>query len=130
MDEKKAKGWGDVLTWVALDADTKLVPCWFIGKRDAGCAYHFMHDLAGRLANRVQLTTDGHKASLYAVEDAFGCEIDYAMLHKIYGSTPEGAMFVTALRFAWGPRKQPSQGNRTSSMSPRVSWNARTSPCG
>jgi IS1 family transposase len=88
--EKKAAGWGDVWTWVALDADTKLVPCWFVGTRDAGAAYHFMHDLAARLANRVQLTTDGHKAYISAVEDAFGADIDYAMLIKIYGAAPEG----------------------------------------
>jgi IS1 family transposase len=84
--EKKRDGQGDVWTWTALDPDTKLVPCWFVGTRDAGCAYHFMHDLAARLANRVQLTTDGHKAYLSAVEDAFGTEIDYAMLIKIYGN--------------------------------------------
>lgn len=84
--EQRADGWGDAWTWVALDADTKLVPCWLVGGRDAGCAYEFMHDLAGRLANRVQLTTDGHKAYVSAVEDAFGSEIDYAMLVKIYGS--------------------------------------------
>jgi IS1 family transposase len=90
--EMKAKGAGDIWTWAAIDAATKLIPCWFVGKRDAGCAYHFMHDLAGRLAHRVQLTTDGHKAYLNAVEDAFGTEIDYAMLQKIYGAsqdTPE-----------------------------------------
>src|SRR5256885_10222266 len=86
--EMKAKGAGDLWTWAAIDADTKLIPCWFIGKRDASCAYHFMHDLAGRLAHRVQLTTDGHKAYLSAVEDAFGCEIDYGMLVKIYGNKP------------------------------------------
>ena len=79
-------GWGDVWTWTALDAKTKLVPCWFIGTRDSGAAYHFIHDLKGRLATRVQLTTDGHKAYLEAVEDAFGAEIDYAMLNKIYGT--------------------------------------------
>jgi IS1 family transposase len=84
--EQKAAGWGDVWTWTALDSETKLVPCWFIGTRDAGAAYHFMHDLAGRLASRVQLTTDGHTAYLSAVEDAFGSEIDYAQLVKIYGS--------------------------------------------
>src|SRR5882724_7365759 len=84
--ENKYNGWGDVWTWVALDADTKLVPTWFVSTRDAGAAYHFMHDLAGRLANRVQLTTDGHKAYLTAVEDAFGSEIDYAMLQKTYGN--------------------------------------------
>jgi len=87
--ERKVKGAGDVWTWVAIDPDSKLVPCWFIGKRDAGCAYHFMHDLKNRLVNRVQLTTDGHRAYLSAVEDAFGAGIDYAQLQKIYGSTPE-----------------------------------------
>jgi len=83
-------GWGDIWTWTALDAKTKLVPCWLVGTRDSGAAYHFIHDLKSRLANRVQLTTDGHKAYLNAVEDAFGSEIDYAMLQKIYGPTPEG----------------------------------------
>src|SRR5207253_396777 len=87
--EKKAQRWGDIWTWIALDADTKLVPCWFVGERHAGAAYHFMHDLKSRLANRVQLTTDGHRAYLYAIEDAFGCEIDFAMLQKIYGSVNE-----------------------------------------
>ena len=88
--EMKAKGAGDTWTWVAIDADTKLVPCWLVGQRDAGCAYHFIHDLAGRFAHRVQLTTDGPKIYVNAVEDAFGCEVDYAMLVKIYGNTPEG----------------------------------------
>jgi len=87
--EQKAKGAGDVWTWVALDAETKLVPCWFIGQRHAGAAYHFMHDLKSRLATRVQLTTDAHGAYLSAVEDAFGAEIDYAQLVKIYGEAPE-----------------------------------------
>ena len=62
--EMKATGAGDVWTWMAIDAETKLIPCWFVGQRDAGCAYHFMHDLKARLANRVQLTTDGHRAYL------------------------------------------------------------------
>jgi IS1 family transposase len=84
-------GVGSVWTWVALDPDSKLVPCWFVSTRDAGAAYHFMHDLAGRLANRVQLTTDGHKPYLSAVEDAFGSDIDYATLIKIYGNEqPQG----------------------------------------
>jgi IS1 family transposase len=86
--EQKAEGWGDCWTWIALCPDTKLIPCWFIGGRDAGAAYHFMHDLAGRLASRVQLTTDGHNAYLSAVESAFGNEIDFAQLVKIYGATP------------------------------------------
>jgi transposase-like protein len=64
----KARGAGDVWTWTAICADTKLIPCWFVGNRDAGCAYHFMHDLVDRLAHRVQLTTDGHRAYLSAVE--------------------------------------------------------------
>jgi IS1 family transposase len=78
-------GYGNVWTWTALCADTKLVPSFCIGTRDAGTAYTFMDDLAGRLRRRVQLTTDGHAAYLQAVEDAFGSEIDYAMLVKLYG---------------------------------------------
>lgn len=80
---------GNVWTWTAIDAETKLVPCWMIGSRDANAAKSFIDDLAGRLATRVQLTTDGHKSYLEAVEGAFGCDVDYAMLVKLYGSTPE-----------------------------------------
>ncbi len=94
--EIKALGGGDIWTWVALDADTKLAPTWFIGSRNAGAAYHFIHDLKERLANRVQLTTDGHGAYLYAVEDAFGSEVDYAQLVKIYGATPEEGRYSPA----------------------------------
>ena len=79
---------GDVWTWTAIDADTKLVPSWLIGTRDLATAYDFMHDLADRLRHRVQLTTDGHTPYLEAVESAFGMDIDYAMLVKIYGSDP------------------------------------------
>jgi IS1 family transposase len=85
----KAKGWGDCWTWTALDAETKLIPCWYVGTRDAGAALHFMHDLAARLSHRVQLTTDGHKPYLTAVADAFGGDIDYATLTKIYGEGPK-----------------------------------------
>ena len=88
-DKKVAEGWGDVWTWVAIDADTKLVPSFMVGSRGAETAKFFMDDLAGRLANRVQLTTDGHRAYLQAVEDSFGSEIDYAMLIKLYGSDSE-----------------------------------------
>lgn len=84
--EQKAEGWGDAWTWVAICPDTKIVPTWMVGPRDAGTAYHFMHDLAPRLRGRVQLTTDGLKAYLQATEDAFGCEIDFAQLVKIYGN--------------------------------------------
>lgn len=82
-------GYGDVWTWTAIDADTKLVPCWRVGNRDGETAYAFMQDIAARLANRVQLTTDGLKAYLQAVEGAFGSDIDYAMLIKLYGTDPE-----------------------------------------
>jgi IS1 family transposase len=81
---------GDVWTWVAIDADTKLIPCWTIGARDAAAARQFIDDLASRLANRVQLTTDGHKAYLNAVKNAFGNDIDYAMLVKLYGDSADG----------------------------------------
>jgi len=85
--EEKGMGRGDAWTWTAICADTKVVPCWHIGKRDADAAYLFLEDLASRLASRVQLTTDGHKAYMSAVEGAFGWNgVDYAMLVKIYGS--------------------------------------------
>src|SRR4030042_296428 len=80
-------GYGDVWTWTALDADTKLVPSWAIGSRGADAANEFLHDLADRLAHRIQLTTDGHKVYLNAVENVFGIDIDYAMLVKVYGKT-------------------------------------------
>lgn len=79
-------GNGDVYTWTAIDADTKLVPCWHVGARDAESAHLFINDLASRLTKRIQLTTDGHKAYLEAVEEAFGADVDYAMLVKIYGN--------------------------------------------
>ena len=79
-------GVGDVWTWTALCADTKLICSWKIGTRGASTAYALMHDLAGRLNHRIQLTTDGHRVYADAVESAFGSEIDYAMLVKVYGS--------------------------------------------
>ncbi|MBI3662062.1 MAG: IS1 family transposase [Acidobacteria bacterium] len=88
-DKQGEFGYGDVWTWVALCADTRLVPSWSVGTRGAGTAFEFIHDLAGRLANRVQLTTDGHRVYLEAVESAFGSEIDYAMLVKLYGADRE-----------------------------------------
>jgi IS1 family transposase len=85
------QGWaGDVWTWTALDSDSKLVVSWLVGGRDAGYATAFMEDVASRLATRVQLTTDGHKPYLEAVEDAFGMDIDYATLVKLYGAAPDG----------------------------------------
>lgn len=81
---------------VALDADTKLVPCWLVGLRDADYAFEFIKDLQGRLANRVQLTTDGHHTYLSAVEDIFGGDVDYAQLVKLYGQ-PE---FINDTRYS------------------------------
>ena len=81
---KGAFGVGDVWTWVAIDADTKLVPSWAVGRRDGFTASAFIRDLTDRLTSRVQLTRDGHKAYLEAVEGAFGNAIDYAMLVKMY----------------------------------------------
>ncbi len=84
-------GYGDVYTWVALDAETKLVPCWNVGRRDAISGEAFIKDLASRLAKRVQLSTDGFKVYLTAIEEAFGSEIDYGMIVKIYGHTQDDA---------------------------------------
>src|SRR6185436_16758091 len=83
-------GVGDVWTFTCIDADTKLMPSFLVGTRDSGCATEFMQDVASRLVNRVQLTTDGHKMYLSAVEDAFAGAIDFAQLVKIYGAAPEG----------------------------------------
>lgn len=97
QDKKNVFGYGSVWTWTALDADTKLICSWMIGNRDALAAREFIQDLAGRLANRIQLTTDGHKAYLQAVDEAFGSDIDYAMLIKLYGADiPEEARYNPA----------------------------------
>lgn len=89
-EEKKGQwGYGDVWTFTAIEAQTKLVPSWHLGNRDAKNATIFMKDLASRLKDRVQLTTDGHKMYLSAVEDAFGGEIDFGQIVKLYGNDPE-----------------------------------------
>jgi IS1 family transposase len=79
---------GDIWTWVAIDADTKLIPSWLVSNRGGDAAKVFIADLAGRLSNRVQLTSDGHRSYLEAVEEAFGADIDYGMLIKTYSDTP------------------------------------------
>ncbi|PBB35417.1 helix-turn-helix domain-containing protein [Mesorhizobium sp. WSM3868] len=87
---KAAPEWaGDTWTWTAIDADTKLVMSWLVGGRDSEYAMAFIDDLSRRLSNRVQLTSDGHRAYLEAVEGAFGGDVDYAMLVKIYGTSPD-----------------------------------------
>ena len=81
-------GRSDVYTWVAIDADTKLVPSWLVGQRDVACAKGFVSDLTSRMANRIQLSGDGHKVYLVAVENAFAGEVNYAMLVKLYSNSP------------------------------------------
>ena len=83
---KEKAGIGDTWTWIAIDADSKLIPCWHVGKRNATDAYLFINDLKERLASRVQLTSDGLKAYVEAVESAFGSDIDFAQLVKLYGN--------------------------------------------
>jgi IS1 family transposase len=85
------QGAGDTWTWTAIDADSKLIISWLVGGRDGEYAMAFMDDLRSRLANRVQLTSDGHRAYLEAVESAFGGDVDYAQLVKLYGASPESA---------------------------------------
>ena len=86
QDNQGAHGIGDVWTWTAIDADTKLIPSWLVGDRGLDTAKRFVSDLAGRLANRVQITSDGHKCYVEAVEGAFGSEVDFAQLVKQYGN--------------------------------------------
>jgi IS1 family transposase len=88
---KAAPEWaGDTWTWTAIDADSKLIVSWLVGARDTEYAFAFVDDLRQRLANRVQLTSDGHKPYLEAVEEAFGDDIDYSVLVKLYGSDGDG----------------------------------------
>jgi IS1 family transposase len=87
--KKPVEGAGDIWTWTAIDSESKLIVSWMVGSRDGETAHVFLEDLKSRLTTRVQLTTDGHRAYLEAVESAFGAEVDYAMLIKLYGSPPE-----------------------------------------
>jgi IS1 family transposase len=95
--EQEADGWGDVWTWTAIDADTKLCVTYYVGDRGKSSAYNFMRDAAQRIVGRPQITTDAHRPYLQAVEDAFGMEADYAQLHKIYGApTPDESRYSPA----------------------------------
>lgn len=87
--EQKAAGWGDAWTWTGIDADTKLCVSYLVGGRSAGWANDFMQDCSERIVGRPQITTDAHKPYLRAVEEAFGADADYAMLHKVYGASNE-----------------------------------------
>lgn len=102
---------GDTWTWTAIDAESKLIVSWLVGGRDSEYAMAFMDDLAGRLANRVQLTSDGHKAYLEAVEGAFGGDVDYAMLVKLYGTAPESARGRYSPAECIGARKERIEGS-------------------
>ncbi len=105
-------GFGSVWTWTAICADTNLMICWLVGERSAPYAKKFMDDLASRLAHRVQLTTDGHQPYLMAVEGAFGSDIDYAMLEKLYSSPPqEGVTTRYSPVQCCGTRMQKVMGN-------------------
>jgi IS1 family transposase len=116
---------GDVWTWVAMDAQPKLVCSWLVGRRDAGCATEFIQNLA----NRVQLTTDGHKVYLDAVADAFATEIDYAMLVKIYGNEPEAEKRYSPV-VCNGHKKTSISGDQIRSTFRRAISSVSTSPCG
>jgi IS1 family transposase len=103
-------GAGDVWTWTGIDPDSKLIVSWVVGSRDSYSAKSLMDDLAARLATRVQLTTDAHKAYLEAVEDAFGSKIDYAMLVKLYGAASDSSMGRYSPAECIGIRKQAIEG--------------------
>ena len=117
---------GDTWTWTALDADSKLIVSYLVGGRDAEYANTFMDDVASRLATRVQLTTDGHKAYLDAVEGAFGADVDFAQLVKVYGASPDSARVVTAQRNVLELESGRSKASPTKITSARHSWSART----
>jgi len=102
---------GDTWTWTAIDADSKLIVSYFAGGRDGECAMWFIDDLRARLADRIQLTSDGHKAYLEAVEGAFGCDVEYAQLVKIYGSAPENAKGRYSPADCTGIKKTKIEGN-------------------
>src|SRR5579871_3860645 len=113
-DLKGQFGYGDVWTWTALDADTKLIVSWRVGDRDAGTATEFIEDLAGRLANRIQITTDGHRVYLQAIEQAFGSNVDYVMLVKLYGAvrdkeatySPAKCIGIRSVRIIGNPKAE------------------------
>src|ERR1019366_10394494 len=95
--EQEKDGWGDVWTWTAIDADTKLCVSYYVGDRGKYSAYNFMCDCANRIAGRPQITTDAHRPYLQAIEDAFATEVDYAQLHKIFGApTPDASRYSPA----------------------------------
>ena len=120
---------GDVWTWTALDADSKFCISWLVGDRTAEAAYSILSDVASRVANRIQLTTDQLSVYLKSADRAFGINVDYAMLHKIYSGGGDGRS-ATARPNASAPRKSWSLAIRTRRTSPRPTWSGQTSRCG
>jgi IS1 family transposase len=110
-DKRGKFGFGDVWTWTAICADTKLIVSWMVGKRDAGTATEFIQDMANRLTNRIQLTADGHRVYADAVEQAFGSNIDYAMLVKLYGNAGRDKEAIYSPAQCTGTRTIPMSGN-------------------
>jgi hypothetical protein len=127
IDKRGTFGYGDVWVWVAIDADSKLIVSFTLGNRDAMTAKILIDDLASRLAHRVQLTTDGLRAYLDAVEGAFGCDIDYAMLVKIYGASQDEVRYSPAECI--GSERKVVTGSPQSTFQPAIS-NVRISRCG
>lgn len=121
---------GDVWLWAAMDADSKLIVSWSLGNRDAQTAKHFVDDVAQRLSNPVQLTTDGHRVYLEAVENAFGCEVDYAMLFKTFESTQEETRYSPAKCVSCDAKVvsgSPDVKHISTSFVERHNWSVRTS---
>lgn len=125
-------GFGDVWTWTALCADTKLIVSYRVDRRDEEAAHAFIDDLSKRLANRVQLTTDGHSAYLVAVEDAFGADVDYAMLVKLYGTTanvPNAELRYSPAQCVGAKKRKrignPARGDISTSYVERMNLNIR-----
>jgi len=126
----KHEGAGNIWLWVAIDADTKIVPCWYLGDRGQKSAHIFMNDLAARLTNRVQLTSDGHKCYREAVEFAFGADVDFSMMIKVFGSdrdrdvrySPGKIISSEVIRISGDPDPK----HVSTSFAERQNWTVRT----
>ena len=119
--------YGDAWTFVAIDADTKLVPSWWVGQRTAEDAWAVLSDLRGRLAGRMQLSTDGHQMYLSATAETFGPDLDYAMVVKEFRSQPKPEAAKYSRPPASPSRSRRSAGHPTRRTSPRPTWSARIS---
>jgi len=128
-EEQMAKGAGDCWTWTAIDADTKLIISYALGDRGIKTAHFFMQDLASRISNRFQLTTDGHRVYVDAVEAAFGADVDYSMLVKIYGMPDNLAESRYSPATCIGCRTATISGNPDPKHISRATLNGRTSQC-